>query len=135
MPAWLVRLWPALAGVVAAIAIGLWVGSLTDAAYDRGVADERAKWEADEKERQLAFRERADTASAKAAERQAARENAARASIERTRVYYVDRPAEAAAVCLIADRVRDIETTDAAITAATSTSPDPLPDPSAAEAK
>lgn len=123
MPAWLVKLWPALAAVGAVIGIALWIGSLTDAAYDRGVADERAKWEKAEKKRQLQFRERADTASAKAAERTAARERVF-APIEKEVIRYVQTPA--AAVRCFDDAGRDImrraiEAANSAI--ATGTSP------------
>ena len=98
MPAWLVRLWPALAAVGAVIGIALWLGSLTDAAYEQGVADERAKWERAEKERQIAFRERADTASAKAAERDAERERVF-IPIEKEVIRYVQTE-PASVVCL-----------------------------------
>lgn len=98
MPAWLVRLWPALAGVGCIIGIALWIGSLTDAAYERGELAERRKWEAAEAKRQLAFRERADTASAKAAERDAERKRAF-VPIEREVIRYVQTPT-AAVVCI-----------------------------------
>lgn len=45
MSAWLVRLWPTLAAVGAIIAVALWIGSLTDAAYEQCVSHERTRWE------------------------------------------------------------------------------------------
>ena len=105
MMAAILRLWPALAAVGAVIGIALWIGSLTDAAYDRGVSDERAKWEKAEKKRQLQFRDRADTASAKAAERDAQRERVF-VPIEKEVIRYVQTPA--AAVRCFDDAGRDI---------------------------
>lgn len=101
----ILRLWPALAGIAAVLGVALWIGSLTDRAYDRGVSDERRKWEAAEAKRHLQFRERADIASGKAAERQAARERVF-VPIEREVIRYVQTPA--AAVRCFDDAGRDI---------------------------
>lgn len=95
MPAWALR-----AGLLLALAGAVWllVNRLESAAYERGALAERAKWEKAQEERQLQFRERADTASAKAAERDAERERVF-IPIEREVIRYVQTPA-AAAQCI-----------------------------------
>lgn len=86
----------ALVGLLGAV----WflVSRLESAAYERGELAERAKWQEAQQERQLEFRDRHDTASAKAAERDAERERVF-IPIEREVIRYVQTPA-AAAQCI-----------------------------------
>lgn len=102
MPAWLVK-----GGLLLGLAGAVWflVSRLESAAYERGELAERAKWQEAQQERQLEFRDRHDTAGAKAAERDAERERVF-IPIEREVIRYVQTPA-AAAQC-IDDAGRDI---------------------------
>lgn len=64
---WIKRLWPALAGVAAVMAIGFWIKGLTDTAYDLGKTHERQKWQAAQIEAEAVARQqeaanRAETA-------------------------------------------------------------------------
>lgn len=88
------RLWPVVLGLGVIAVIAVSVSRLESEAYDRGVSDERARWEAEQAKRQLAFRDKADTASAKAAERQAQREKVF-VPIEKEVIRYVQTPAAA----------------------------------------
>lgn len=95
MPAWLVK-----GGRLLGLAGAVWflVSRLESAAYERGELAERAKWQEAQQERQLEFRDRHDTAGAKAAERDAERERVF-IPIEREVIRYVQTPA-AAAECI-----------------------------------
>ncbi|HEY4546091.1 MAG TPA: hypothetical protein VIG90_06660 [Pedomonas sp.] len=95
------------AGTGMALAIGakLCIGHHESAAFKRGELAERAKWEKVQAERQLQFRERADVASEKAAERDAERERVF-IPIEKEVIRYVQ--TEPATVVCLDDAGRSI---------------------------
>lgn len=105
LPWWVKALGLAGAGVALAVSFRLYIGHIEDAAYKRGEKAERAEWQRAEQDRQLQFRERADAASEKAAERDAQRERVF-IPIEKEVIRYVQTPA--AAVVCIDDAGRDI---------------------------
>lgn len=93
---WVKRLWPAVAGVAAIIAIGLWIKGLTDTAYDLGKMEERQKWQAAQIEAEAVARQKEAANRAETARRYEQQHEAINAAYEELEVARRDAAAAAA---------------------------------------
>ncbi len=117
-------------GALAALALGAW--AINDRAYGRGVAAERATWQAAGRELLRLRQVRVDTAAAALAREQSRIGEAEQQEVIRVETRWRDR---AAGPCLSDDSVRDLEATRVRIlAAAASAGDDALPGGAAAAA-